>query len=62
MNTTSIPRRHLATFDNAYAVAIRLKESTGDDQYVVRTPNASQPFRVSPSAPRDMRTLVSLIA
>lgn len=62
MNTVSIPRRHLATFDNAYAVAIRLKESTGDDQYVVRTPDAAQPFRVLRSAPRDMRTLVSLIA
>jgi hypothetical protein len=62
MKSVSFPRRHLATFDNAYAVAIRLKESTGADQYVIRTPNAAQPFRVLPSAPRDKRTLVSLIA
>lgn len=60
MNTVSIPC--LATFDNAYAVALRLKESTGDNQYVVSTPDVSRPFRVSRSAPRDLRTIVSLIA
>ncbi len=61
MNSVSAPRRHLASFDNAYAVAVRLKESTGDNQYVVKTPDTAQPFRVSPSAPRDLRTIVSLI-
>ncbi len=62
MNTVSIQRRCLASFDNAYAVAVRLKESTGNNQYVVKTPDASRPFRVAQSAPRDQRTIVSLIA
>lgn len=62
MNTITIRRRHLATFDNAYAVAVRLKESTGDNQYVVSNPDAAQPFRVLTSAPRDTGTIVSLIA
>lgn len=62
MNTVSIPRRHLATFDNAYGVAVSLKESTGDNQYIVRTPDVSQPFRVSHDPPRDPRSIVSLIA
>ncbi len=62
MNTVSIPCRHLASFDNAYAVAIRLKESTGDNQYVVSTRDASRPFRISHSPPRDPRSIVSLIA
>ena len=62
MKSVSSSRCHLATFANAYAVAIRLEESTGADQYVIHTSDASQPFRVLPSAPRDMRTLVSRIA
>jgi hypothetical protein len=62
MNTVSIQRRRLASFDNAYAVAVRLKESTGNNQYVVKTPDASRPFRVAHSPPRDPRSIVSLIA
>jgi hypothetical protein len=62
MNIVSNSRRHLASFDNAYAIAVRLKETTGTDQYVVKTPDASRLFRVSQGAPRDRRTIVSLIA
>ena len=32
-------RRSLASFENAYAVAIQLRETTGVDQFVVRTDN-----------------------
>ncbi len=62
MNTVSTQRGRLASYDNAYAVAIRLKESTGNNQYVVKTPDASRPFRVAQSPPQDKRTIVSLIA
>lgn len=62
MNIVSNLRRDLASFDNAYAVAVRLKETTGTDQYVVKTPDASRPFCVSQGAPRDKRPIVSLIA
>ena len=49
-------RTSLASFKNCYAVAVQLRETTGVDQFVVRTDNAIQPFRVtrkpySPASP-----------
>jgi len=43
----SARRGSLSSLENAYAVAIQLRESTGIDQFVVRTDNPIQPFRVS---------------
>ena len=62
MLNTAHDRRSLASFENAYAVAIQLRETTGVDQFVVRTGNAAQPFRVSrqkPQAPETMQVLVA---
>ena len=62
MLNTASPRRSLASFENAYAVAIQLREATVVDQFVVRTGNAAQPFRVSrqrPQAPETMQVLVA---
>lgn len=44
----SARRNALASLENAYAVAIQLRENTGIDQFVVGTDNPLQPF--SPSA------------
>lgn len=62
MLNTASTRRSLASFENAYAVAIPLREATGIDQFVFRTGNAAQPFRVSrqrPQAPETMQVLVA---
>jgi hypothetical protein len=54
--------RSLATVENAYAVAIQLRETTGIDQFVVRTDNPIQPFRVSRCRPHHPEHLLALVA
>ncbi len=44
---TSPKRARLASFENAYAVALRIREATGTDQFVYPTGNPLQPFRVT---------------
>ena len=57
------PRRaDLASFDNAYAVAIRLRESTGVDQFIVRTGDPMQPVRVTDCRPADAATTLAMVA
>jgi hypothetical protein len=58
----SARRSSLASFENAYAVAIQLRENTGIDQFVVRTDNPIQPFRVSRHRPRHPESLLALVA
>ena len=58
----STPPRSLASFENAYAVAIQLRESTGIEQFVVRTDNPIQPFRVSRRQPLHPESLLARIA
>ena len=55
-------RCSLASIENAYAVAIQLRESTGIDQFVVRTANPLQPFRVSRCRPHHPESLLALVA
>ena len=54
--------RSLASFENAYAVAIQLRENTGIDQFVVRTDNPIQPFRVFRCRPHHPEHLLALVA
>jgi hypothetical protein len=54
--------RSLASIENAYAVAIQLRENTGIDQFVVRTDNPIQPFRVSRHRPHHPESLLALVA
>jgi hypothetical protein len=54
--------RTLASFDNAYAVAVQLRETTGVDQFVVRTGNPIQPFRVSRRRPQAPETMLAQVA
>ncbi|WP_375244148.1 hypothetical protein [Sphingomonas parapaucimobilis] len=61
--TTLSPRRgRLASFENAYAVAVQLRETTGTDQYVIGTGDPVQPFRVSRHEPAPADTVCALVA
>lgn len=62
MLNTASTCRSLASFENAYAVAIQLREATGVDQFVVRTGNATQPFRVSRQRTQAPETTQVLVA
>ncbi len=58
----SARRTRLASFENAYAVAVQLRATTGIDQFVVRTDNPIQPFRVSRHSPQHPETALALVA
>lgn len=62
MTIISAHRSTLASFENAYAVAVQLRETTGIDQFVVRTDNPLQPFRVSRRRPHDPRAMLAQVA
>ena len=55
-------RTRLASFENCYAVAVQLRETTGVDQFIVRTDNPTQPFRVSRLQPAEPETILALVA
>lgn len=55
-------RARLASFSHAYSVALRLREQTGLDQYIVQTADPLQPVRVSAVPPKDANTLLALVA
>lgn len=44
-------RSRLAGFENAYSLAIRKRETTGHNQFVIRTGDPIQPFRVTATLP-----------
>lgn len=54
-------RARLASFAHAYAVAVQRRNETGDAQFVMRTGDPLQPFRVSSSPPGMTETLLALI-
>jgi len=56
------PPGTLATFENAYRLAIRLGETTGRKQFVVRTSNPFQPFRIQPAPPANDDDVLVLVA
>ena len=55
-------RSSLASFENAYAVAIQLRDNTGVDQFVIRTDNPVQPFRVARCRPHYPESLLVVVA
>ena len=55
-------RARLASFAHAYAVAVQRRSETGDAQFVTRTGNLLQPYRVSAVPPAANETLLLLIA
>lgn len=58
----SARRGRLASFENAYAVAVQLQEATGANQYVIGTGNPVQPFRVSRARPSLPDAVYAMVA
>jgi len=55
-------RCRLCDFDRAYALAIRIRETTGRHQFVLRTGDPIQPFRITETRPAMDEGLVLHVA
>jgi len=55
-------RARLAGAEHSYAVAIQLRAATGRNQFVVRTGDPIQPFRVTSTLPANDEDLVMRVA
>lgn len=62
MTSLSALRSKLCRFEHAYACAVQLRKATGRNQFVVRTGNPLQPFRVSETMPADDEHLLVRVA
>lgn len=62
MSTLSPLRARLASFENAYAVAIQRRRETGRHQFVIQTDEPLQPYRVTTIPPADAHHLVVRVA
>lgn len=55
-------RGRLASFENAYAVAVQAQKASGTDQFVVATGNPMQPYRVSHERPTGPEYVQAMVA
>lgn len=55
-------RQRLASFENAYAVALRKRCQSGRSQFILRTANPVQPFRTTSRAPEQDEHILALVA
>ncbi|SNS68633.1 hypothetical protein SAMN06295912_11278 [Sphingomonas laterariae] len=62
MSTLSPLRSRLAGFENCYRIALQRRTMSGRDQFVVRTGNPIQPFRVTTRRPRTDENLALRVA
>jgi len=62
LRAASPKRAALASYENAYAVAVQMQRATGRPQFVLRTGDPLQPFRVTSIGPACRQTLMTLIA
>ena len=62
MTVPSPLRAQLASFDHAYSLAIRKWETTGRPQFVLRTGDPIQPFRITETRPAMDEGLVLHVA
>lgn len=62
IDAASPKRAALASYENAYAVAVQMRRTTGRPQFVLRTDDPIQPFRVTSIGPARRQTLMTLIA
>lgn len=62
MPTLSPLRARLASFEHAYAVAVQRRAATNRNQYVVRTDDPAQPFRVTSMLPVNDEQLILRVA
>jgi hypothetical protein len=66
-NVDSMPllsprRQRLASFENAYAVALRKRRQSGRSQFILKTANPVQPFRATSQAPERDEQILALVA
>lgn len=62
MSTLSPLRTQLAGFDACYQIALRRRATSGRNQFVVRTGNPIQPFRVTARRPEADESLILRVA
>lgn len=55
-------RQRLASFEHAYAVALRKRGQSGRSHFIVRTGNPVQPFRTTSRAPQRDEQILALVA
>lgn len=58
----SAKRARLASFENAYAVALRVRAETDCVQLILRTGNPVQPYRVVARGSEPQGALLALVA
>lgn len=66
-NVTSLPnlsprRQQLASYSHAYAVALQRRRQSGRHQFIVRTGNPVQPFRITSGTPAQDEQILALVA
>lgn len=62
MTALSPVRARLASFENAYAVAVQKRKSSGRHQFVLGTGDPLQPFRTTSKPPARFEQLLALVA
>jgi hypothetical protein len=62
MSALSPLRAKLASYENAYAVAVQRRIASGQQQYVIRTGDAVQAYRVSSRPPSAGDELLAMVA
>lgn len=58
----SAKRARLASFENAYVVALRIRAETGCVQLILRTDNPVQPYRVVARGSEPPGSVLALVA
>jgi len=58
----SARRHHLASFERAYAVALRKRQHSGRSQFILKTGNPIQPFRTTSRPPQRDEQILALVA
>lgn len=57
------PRRgRLAGYDHAYRVAVQKRTASGRDQFILRTGNPLQPYRITSRRPAQPEQILALVA
>lgn len=55
-------RQQLASYSHAYAVALQMRRQSGIRQYILRTANPLQPFRITSQAPELDERILAMVA
>lgn len=55
-------RGRLAGYDHAYRVAVQKRTASGRDQFILRTGNPLQPYRITSRHPAHSEQVLALVA